>query len=185
MRRDPNEPQYDDDGLGAIVTRQWPASLKPHRVTAFGLPKPIMLIGSTAAGIEARQKISDIPRGAYIEMEFRWLDDDAIETLCEFLYGRDEYRDSQTLDPLAAYCTWRSFLLSAGIKCLIPGWDTYAPFLPSQLWRIDLPGKELEGFPAKPSGCYGMDIDFRLTNLVSPLLPMGGAASSPVYQTNR
>lgn len=147
----------DTDDGGKVVTLRWPKCIQPHKLTSFGLPRDLVYIGSTSTGIESRQRISDIGRGAYLNLDFMWIseNDDEIEEFYAFfnLVGGN----------------WSVFLLSDGIKCLIPGYTHYEKYLPSPYWRIDLPDN-LEGFDIKPSGsgCCMIDFSLKLVNILTP-----------------
>jgi hypothetical protein len=145
-----------DDG-GRLVTLQWPKCLQANRLTSFGLPKPLVYIGETSVGIESRQMISRIPRGAYLELEFRWVSDgdDSIDEFYDFWFEQ-------------AFASYNVFLIDrSNIPCLVPGWEAFKKRLPSQLWRMETTD-DLEGMQITPSNCCSIDFNLRLKNILIP-----------------
>jgi hypothetical protein len=150
-------PDITTDDSGKLVTLQWPKCLQANRLTSFGLPKPLVYIGETSVGVESRQLISRVPRGAYLELEFKWIseNDDHIEEFYDFWFEK-------------AVGPWNVFLIDkSNIPCLVPGWEHYRARLPSQFWRIEVPDK-LEGFAITPSNCCSIDFNLRLHNILIP-----------------
>lgn len=134
--------------------RQWPQCIQCNRVTKYTFPLKPVYIGETLSGIESRQKISDIARGARIEGQFRWISDrdGEIAELYQFIH-------------IVAEGAWNIFRLDeSNIPCLIPGWVHYSAFLPSPYWRIDAPAAG--GFPMTPVDCCRIDFELTLINVL-------------------
>jgi hypothetical protein len=136
---------------------QWPHCLHFTRVNSFGFPLKPVYIGTTETGIETRQKISDVPRGAYIEADVQWVGegDGTIALFYEFLHS-------------IAQGSWQVFRIDeSNITCLIPGWSIYTEYLPTPLWRIDFDTESLaKGFPLQPDGCCYINFSVRLINVL-------------------
>jgi hypothetical protein len=144
-----------DDG-GKVVTLKFPKCLQIHRVSSFSLPLPLVYEGVTSTGISSRQLISRVPRGSEINLELRWVSDetDEIAELYEFILEK-------------ALGSWNVFLLSESIKCHIPGFDALSKYLPSQLWKLELPN-DLTGLVITPSNCCSVDLQLTLRNILLP-----------------
>lgn len=135
----------------------WPPCLRATRVKNFGFPLKPVYIGTTETGIETRQKISDIPRGAYIDIDVQWLmeGDGSIEEFYSFLHTTAEG-------------AWQVFRIDkSNIPCLIPGWEYYSRYLPTPLWRLDLKQGSNDGdrgLSLEPDGCCAVNFSVRLLN---------------------
>lgn len=135
-------------------TRQWPKCLKATRVQSFKFPTKKVHIGTTLSGIESRQKVSDIARGAIIDADFQWLsvNEGDITNLFNFIHN-------------VAEGSWNIFRLTeSNIPCLIPGWYEYEKFLPSPFWRIDVPDDD--GITMSPEDCYRVNLSLRFINVL-------------------
>jgi hypothetical protein len=62
----------------------YPYCLKPRGMPAFATSIYPVQIARTSSGVEARKLLSEIPYGAYIELEYAWSDTEIVRQLIDF-----------------------------------------------------------------------------------------------------
>jgi hypothetical protein len=130
---------------------KYPYCLKPRGMNAFSTSIFPMTNQRTDTGVERRQLLSEIPYGAFVELEYSWSDRGVVKELFDFWAKTSGDHKNFTIP--YNHTLWN----------FLPIKDQFIGWLPSELWRFDTGLSQVQ-FSPKRSG--SSDFKIKLLNVI-------------------